>query len=151
MSSEESPSLVGESKEKIALDLTWNLLDCDTVLRENFPELPAAIALATLDKLIPAHDPSAGSVSLGFPYFTQKDLCRVEVEIHVDRAAHYKSKPTINAIHQAWLNILRSCSDLYTKSKRLCTKRGLNSRFKAVASNIPLIDLDSNAKYDDQE
>lgn len=108
MSTKKSSSSVGKSKEKLAVDLISNFFNCDAVLPENVTEWPGVNALAIRDKIILAHDPSAGLMPLGFAYFIQKDLHRLKMQFRVDRAARYMSEPVINAMHQTRRNILHS-------------------------------------------
>lgn len=124
------------------MDLVWDLLDRDEVLSDLVTTWPGVNAVALRSKLIPAHDPEAGPMPLGFAHFLVKDLRHIPLPRRVDRAARYMSSTVIDKIHTTWVNIIHSFLVVYTDCKRPRNSRGHSSRVQAIVRNIEGLDLE---------
>lgn len=133
----------GETKEQVAIDLIWDLLDRNEVLPDLITAWPGINAVAVLEKLIRSFDTDAGSMPPGFAYFLLKDLRDMTTTQIVDRAARHMPASNVKKYPKTWLNLLHFVLVLYTYCKH-SRSSGQSRRLDAIKRNIEGLKLDAS-------
>lgn len=89
----------GQSPDKVAIDLIWDLLGLESVLLELVTQWTDVNAIAVREKPIPPQDSTAGPMPIGLAYFICKELRGMKPESRVDRAARNMSETVLNDMH----------------------------------------------------
>lgn len=129
-----SPSPLSHQSEQGAIDLIWDLLDCDRPLTD-LNQWPRVNAVALHEKSIPPYHKNAGPVPLDYTYVLVKDPRRYSVAHCVDRASKYMNGSSFPQFHTAWINIIHAFLVIYRNGSRPTRGRNWN-RINAVLKNL---------------
>lgn len=109
----------GQTKEQVAIDLIWDLLDRNEVFPYLIIAWPGINDGVVCKKRITFFENDAGHIPPVFHYFLLKDLCDMNITQRVHRPARYMYAPNLEKYSEKYRNLLHSFFVIYILDERV--------------------------------